>query len=80
MKKVFISIFTLIFIISMVNYVFAATSGSVEVRSSSTTIKAGDEITIFVSAADSNTIYRCPDCGRTFRGKPSSCPCGAQFA
>ena len=56
MKKVFISIFTLIFIISMVNYVFAATSGSVEVRSSSTTIKAGDEITIFVSAADSNNL------------------------
>jgi len=36
-------------------------------------------LSVIVSAADSNTIYRCPDCGRTFRGKPSSCPCGARF-
>lgn len=34
----------------------------------------------FVSAAaDSNTVYKCSRCGRTFHGKPSSCPCGAVF-
>lgn len=27
-----------------------------------------------------NTVYECPSCGRLFRGRPSSCPCGAQFS
>ena len=27
-----------------------------------------------------NTVYECPSCGRLFRGRPSSCPCGASFA
>ena len=30
--------------------------------------------------ADYNTVYECPNCGRLFHGKPSSCPCGAQFS
>ena len=34
---------------------------------------------IVSAAADSNTVYKCSRCGRTFHGKPSSCPCGAVF-
>lgn len=56
MKKVLISIFTLIFIISMINVVNAATSGSVTLKLSATTIKAGDEITLTVAAEDSNNL------------------------
>ena len=56
MKKVFITLFSLILIISMVTCVYAATSGNVEVNSSSTTVKAGEAVTITVSASDTNNL------------------------
>lgn len=34
---------------------------------------------VLIAGADANTVYKCSNCGRTFRGKPSSCPCGAVF-
>ncbi len=54
MKKVLISIFTLILIISMVTYVSAATTGTISLSSSKETIKAGDEFSVTVTATDSN--------------------------
>lgn len=54
MKKILISIFTLIFIISMVTIVNAAETGSITLTSSNTTVKAGDEFTVTISAQDTN--------------------------
>lgn len=54
MKKILISIFTLIFIISMVTVVNAASTGSITLTSSNTTVKAGDEFTVTISAQDTN--------------------------
>lgn len=36
-------------------------------------------LSVIAGAADSNKVYKCPECGRTFNYRPSSCPCGAQF-
>ncbi len=54
MKKVLISIFTLIFVISMATVVNAASTGTITLTSSSTTVKAGDEFSVIVSAQDTN--------------------------
>ncbi len=56
MKKVLVSIFIIIFAIAMINSVYAASSGSVTLKLSSTTIKEGDEVTLTVSATDTNNI------------------------
>lgn len=56
MKKVLISLFTIAFLISMVNSIYAATSGSISINTSSSTIKAGEEITLTVSATDSDKL------------------------
>lgn len=57
MKKLLVSIFTLIFIISMsIITVNAATSGNVTLNLNKTTLKAGDTFVVTVSAEDSNTL------------------------
>ena len=57
MKKLLVSIFTLIFIISMsIITVNAATSGNVTLQTNSEAIKSGDEFVITVSAADTNNL------------------------
>lgn len=56
MKKVLISILTLICIISISISVNAATTGGATLSLSKDTIKAGDEITLLVKATDSNKL------------------------
>lgn len=56
MKKILISLLTLIFIISIAVSANAATTGAVTISLSNETIKAGDEFSIVVTATDSNNL------------------------
>jgi len=56
MKKILISLLTLIFIISIAISANAATTGAVTIALSNETIKAGDEFSIVVTATDSNNL------------------------
>lgn len=56
MKKILISIITLIFIISITVSVQAATTGKVEMTLSKETVKAGEEFSIVVAATDTNNL------------------------
>ena len=56
MKKILISILTLIFIISVSISVNAATTGSASLAISKDTVKAGDEFSVVLTATDTNNI------------------------
>lgn len=56
MKKILISLLTLIFVISITISVNAATTGSVTISLSNETVKAGDEFSIVLKAEDSNYL------------------------
>lgn len=56
MKKILISLLTLIFIISITISVNAASTGSVKIIQNKETVKAGDEFSIVLKAEDSNYL------------------------
>lgn len=56
MKRILISLLTLIFIISISISVNAATTGGASLALSKDTIKAGDEFSVVVTATDTNNI------------------------
>lgn len=56
MRKLLISIYSLIIIISMMTSVKAATTGHITLTPSTDTIKAGTEFSITVKASDSNNL------------------------
>jgi len=56
MKKILISVLTLIFIISISIYSYAATTGSISLDLRNKNVKAGEEFTIVITASDTNNV------------------------
>jgi len=56
MKKLLISLFSIIIMISIITSVQAATTGQITLTPSAKTIKAGNEFSITIKAADSNNL------------------------